>query len=142
MIHSKNLNSKIHRTVAEMANYHRLAETGLTDDALKKASQRFCYVECITPPPEHPADKEYLSIEFKLEITGLNEDVKERLWIGGDGELTDSPESAKKVSTGWNYSREERNELRQLAFEGVSKCKEIARKLGVPKNAKIYDNIQ
>ena len=136
MIHSKTLSSKIHRAVAEMANYHRLAETSPT----VAARERFCYVECVTPPPEHPVDNEFLTVEFKLEITGLSERVDQRLWADDDGELTDNPESAKKVSKGWNYSRDSRNELRQLAYEGVSKCKDIAHRLGVPKSAKIYDN--
>jgi len=131
--------AKAPRVMSEMAHYHRNKDDlKLEGKALAAADKLFCYTECVTPPPAHPSDPSSLCVEFVLEI-GKGNCCK--FWADDSGEFTDDPDKARKVPKSWDYNKESRSELRTLAYDGVRKCKEIAKELGVPKGVRIYDNL-
>lgn len=131
------LATKIPRVVSEMAHYHAIKDMSLPADQEKAAQALFCFVELLPPSTAHPTNPKATAMTFDIEVGHGN---KSRLFMQEDGELTDDPSLAAKVSPTWDYTAEKRAEQRARAYAGIEKAKDIIRGLGVPKGIRIYDN--
>lgn len=132
------LEQKIPRVVGEMHHYHSIQELSLPPAQEKAAQALFCFVEILPPSTPHPIDPEFYSATIDIEVGRGN---KSRLWLQEDGELTEEPEKAAKVSQFWDRDCQGRSYHRTRALAGIEKAKQLIRSLGVPKGIRIYDNI-
>ena len=135
---SRLLEQKIPHAVCTMAHYHAIQEMDLPKDKEKAAQALFCFVEILPPSTPHPVDQAFYAATIDIEVGHGN---KSRLWIREDGDLTEAPEEAAKVSKFWDTDAQGRAYHRKRAYAGIEKAKEIIRNLGVPKGIRIYDNI-
>jgi hypothetical protein len=126
----RQVRAKAPKAVAEMAHYHAVHDDAtIPQDKKQTADRLFTWIECTTPPPRHPIDSNQLTMSFVMEVGGEKNKV---LYAGEDGELTDDPEQAIRVSLAWTYSTSERARLRAYASGGIRKLRQIALDLGIP----------
>lgn len=132
----RQVQQKAPRAMAEMAHYHKGKEENAPAEVWENA---FSFIECLVPPPRHPSNPDAgLCMEFKLHNRVLG---VQSFWLADTGNLTQDPEAARVIPTGWQSDRELRQECRTKAFDGIRLLREfLNNSAGVPRSA-IYDNL-